>query len=357
MTGDEGSWQFDDEFVARGVPEASLRRTTQPPPAHEPPRNSLGNLPGPRDWAPAPTPQQPGHRPRRRSRIAVGAVAVAAVAALVWAVASDDHAPRPPIAAQTTTPGTASTTHAAPAVLTASLPAGTCLRGTAPANATVDVHIVPCRANHDYELVAVERASGRESTYPADNYWDGPVAARCFADVRRYAGQPRSRWPDYLTSTQFVPRPSGWAAGDRVVYCLAAIAPAHAGSVRHLHVSSAHAIPTDTTPSRTTATAQTLTGRLTVVTHGADVCLGLRSGGETRVVVSTVAGLSWRAAVDGAGHPDRAGSGIATGSQPLPATLRWRAGDRVTLRGEELPDPQLNCGATVFGFEQVTSAG
>ena len=248
---------FDEAFIAGGVKESSLRRLNAPPPrrSSQPsqpsqPRESkarrldsateraLNPQPGPRDWSPTPT-----RRPRRPLRwrwVLLVTVSVAATLVTVFVHGGDGSgAPlligqpkftpaHSPITAPSNDPKNTSTSGPAVSGLTSAMPVGTCFNLTGN-----DVHSTACTTSHEYQLVAIEAASGVDSHYPSETYWQGSVFARCSADLVAYTGKPTSRWPRTLEASEFKPRPDGWSRGDRVIYCVAEWSPPSRTSAAH----------------------------------------------------------------------------------------------------------------------------
>jgi len=160
-----------------------------------------------------------------------------AIAGGIFAVSwfsSHDRSGRPAILSSAAgQPPGPSDTHGAVVGLNPALKTGRCFDLSNP-DATGTVEFRPCSDAHGYELIAVETAAGDNGQYPAESYWQGPVEARCTADLVAYSGQPTTKWPPNLSATLFKPRPNGWANGDRVVYCAAKWEPPRTGSARNM---------------------------------------------------------------------------------------------------------------------------
>ena len=233
--------EFSEEWAASGISEASLRRYTAPPPAPATPRrgSATGAPPGPRDWSPAGADsigvgQTPGHRPRRVWIWVVAALAVAGI--FTWSsLRTPDGSNNSPIGIASASPIAPSGSDTEPAVigLTPAIKVGTCF-DVPDTLQTSTVRFASCAAKHTYEFVALESATGSDTQYPPNSYWDGPVSSRCTTDLVSYSGQPVAHWGPHLVASKFVPRHDGWATGDRTIYCVAMWQPDQAGSARHI---------------------------------------------------------------------------------------------------------------------------
>jgi hypothetical protein len=199
--GDEFSQIFDEDFVRGGIPESSLRRP--PVTTRRNPASAVGNPMGPRDWSPA-----EAARPRRRGLLVLGAIVVACAAALVlWHPGA--HGPsHPPI----TIPPEASASRSPQVYGLSDLGIGACFDERA-AGGRILIAPRSCAGSHTDQLIAREQASGDNRHFPADSYWNGPVAQRCYHDLIAWTGRPRAQWPPYLTSADYIPVPDGWATG------------------------------------------------------------------------------------------------------------------------------------------------
>lgn len=342
---------FDEAFIAGGVKESSLRRLTAPPPVAPPlpatPRRrrreptALRQPAGPRDWSPDPGPA-PRFRGRRRwgwgllLSLALGVALLVSIirggssrAPVVIGGVQPHFTPaHSPIGAPSND-ATGTTTNG-PAI--SGLSTGTRL-GTCFNLAGNEVRATTCTTAHRYELVAFEAASGDDAHYPSDAYFNGPVQARCTADLVSYSGQPASRWPGSLEASSFDPRPGGWRTGDRVVYCVAKWVPSVGRSAAHL--------PPAPPPS--------VSGTLLAVGRGGSSCLAVRTTSGTVILV--LAAKSGYFAVTGT--PGQAG--IVKGEPPQGTVLK-PVGSRVTLDGTVVPITAgtMTCGLTrAIGFTSV----
>jgi hypothetical protein len=113
---------------------------------------------------------------------------------------------------------------------------GTCF-STPPGGATtghagpIDLSTTVCARPHTFELIAIEQAAD-SAAYPDESYWRGAVGPACQREFASYTGVPGVPvTADGRTSSFFRPMRTGWALGDRTVYCLAASATAIRGSV------------------------------------------------------------------------------------------------------------------------------
>lgn len=228
---------LDDAFIAAGVPEASLPQY-QPRPGSAPPsRSDRSAAPPPRvlggftGWSP--------EGARRRQMRATGFLLGAAFLLFAGVVltgflrlgpsqglrgAAAASAQLPPATEfAAAVPGT--TRHVAG--LTAA-PVGTCF-DVRDEKSSATVSATPCAQQHEYELIARDRAPGQNQQYPAPSYWDGVVVDRCAQQLVKYIGWVG--FPAGVTAGSFNPTAAGWATGDRAVYCVAVSVPSTTGSL------------------------------------------------------------------------------------------------------------------------------
>jgi hypothetical protein len=337
--------EFNEDWVAGGVSEASLRRFTAPPPVVGPPRpgGATGAPAGPRDWSPTVSDLGgPGLRTHRRRRWPWVLVVLLAGGAFTWSNfrASDSgHSAHPPITAPS--PAIASPSGTDPAVLglTPAVKVGSCFDLPDPTH-TSTAEFQTCTTSHTYEFVALETASGSDTQYPAQTYWQGPVHDRCTADLVAYATQPAAKWDPHLQASEFVPRPEYWATGDRNVYCVAEWEPAHAGSAKDLTPYVGPRGPI------TTPAAITVTGRLSIDTDDQGFCLAITVNGKRVPAESGVNTLSWHVETTSTGVPDDSRSGIATGATPEVGKIFLHTGSIAHLTGQYETSPVAQCGST-----------
>lgn len=231
---DDEPFEFTEEWAAGGVRESSLRRHIAPPPA--PPRarrrGALDPPAGPRDWSPS-DPFSHAQSRRRVWPIVVMVLIAGGIFAVSWFGHHSRSGPAPVAAGPSSALPIPSNTQSVITGLNPALETGRCFDLSHP-DGSGTVQFRSCSAAHTYELTGVENAAGDNSQYPAEAYWQGPVAAQCAADLANYSGQPRAKWPPSLTASEFTPLPNGWANGDRTVYCVAKWAAPRPGSAQNL---------------------------------------------------------------------------------------------------------------------------
>ncbi|MGN6609802.1 MAG: septum formation family protein [Jatrophihabitans sp.] len=205
-----------------------------------------------------------------------------------------------------------------------------------------------CTQHHTDQLVRLERAAGDDDRFPPDSYWNGPVAKRCEQDVAAFTGLTADRWPLHFAANQFHPVRTGWASGDRTVYCVAEwLRGGGVGTARQL-------TPRPPQAAITAPDDRTITGVLAELRHGPNSCLALDAGGR-RTAIASVDGTYTSGFTTVDGVLDRVHSGLFRGVSTSAALPVRRIGDTVRLTGYFDTDTTgVECGAhTVFRFTGV----
>lgn len=227
---------LDDNFVASGIPEASLaphERALPPAMRLRPPKKAVPDDDPPRrPWA------QPdfGNSGRLRS---VGLLLILATLLMSTVVLSGLLRIAPLGSAATGAPLPVATEFASASDrfpprlqgLARSTPIGTCF-DVAITDSSQTAGVISCGQSHQFELVGFEVLGGRVDQYPAASYWVATVDPACGADLARYLGLTADQWPATVVAASFTPSPTSWARGDRLVYCVASSTPAASGTVR-----------------------------------------------------------------------------------------------------------------------------
>lgn len=228
---------LDDAFIAAGVPEASLPQyQPRPGPAlptpHDPfiaPQRRVGGF---TRW----TPELARRRQLRSTGFLLGAafLLVAGVVLTGFLRLGPGQGLRGASSAAWQLPPATEFAAAAPgkthhlAGLTPSTAVGVCF-DVLHESASATMSATSCAQQHEYELIAQQRATGRNDQYPAPSYWDGTVVDRCAQQLSHYIGSVN--FPAGVSAGSFNPTAAGWATGDRVVYCVAVSVPAATGSL------------------------------------------------------------------------------------------------------------------------------
>jgi len=228
---------LDDNFIAGGIPEASLADHQRALPLRRPaPRPSVertdpfGTPTGTsRAWTP-----RGGSREMRSTGFLLGTAALVVLLVVMTgfmhigpglggAVSPVSVLPTPTEFAGTGDP-------AQPSVvgLSAMTSPGTCFDVRMPSRF---VSLQPCSRSHEYELTSLELASGRSDSYPAGSYFSSVVQNQCVRELQAYLGSPSANQPSTVQAAYFAPTKASWTAGDRTVYCVAHSSPAATGSL------------------------------------------------------------------------------------------------------------------------------
>ena len=238
---------LDDNFVAAGIPEASLAPheralppALRPRPARRPPAADAEHPM--RYWS--------GSDIAGRGRLRSVAILLVVLTVMVGSVVLTGLLHIAPVGAASSGAGAplpmatefAAASDVFPARLeglTRSTPPGTCfdVPGTAEAPR---VTVASCANPHQYEFVAFEQLTGRADQFPASSYWASVVQPQCQLDLARYLGRASDAWPATLTVQAFTPSRESWAQGDRTVYCVADRQPSASGSVRYTGTTTVH---------------------------------------------------------------------------------------------------------------------
>ena len=231
---------LDDNFVAAGIPEASLAPHERALPAIMRPRPPKKHVPDEpehpmRQWA------QSGFGGRGRMR-SVGFLLIVATVLMTSVVLTGLLHIAPlsaaaigagaPLPAATQFASASDTFPARVTGLTRSTPLGACF-DVAATSAVPAATAASCASPHQYELVGFELVTGRSDQYPAASYWAATVDAQCAVDLSWYLGRTADQWPPTVQVHSFTPSPATWAQGDRIVYCAADRQPSASGSVRY----------------------------------------------------------------------------------------------------------------------------
>ena len=238
---------LDDDFVAAGIPEASLPPHERALPSALRPRSVRRPMPTESDHPLRHWPgSEIGSRGRMRSvglllvvaMVMIGSVVITGLLhiAPIGAAATGAGAPLP---AATAFAVASDTFPARLEGLSRSTPAGTCF-DVPSTSVALRVSPTACVTPHQYELIAFEQLTGRADQYPATSYWTTVVEPQCQLDLSRYLGLTADQWPATLRATAFNPSPQSWAQGDRTVYCVADSNRPTSGSIRYQGTTTVH---------------------------------------------------------------------------------------------------------------------
>ncbi len=223
---------LDEDFIAAGIPEASLTGrqraipggTIKGPDTIDITAQPRRRPPDPFD-VPAESPMWPSgsHHTRGQRRTTGILLAAAAVLVLGVALTAFVHL-RTGLRGSTAAAGPVTDAAAAAirenmAGLTPVPAEGACFNVPVPTPPLIEA--ASCAQPHQYELIGVEQASGRSDQYPAKSYWSGPIDDRCAGDLQALTGKAPADWPAGLHVGSLPPTPGSWASGDRTVYCIA----------------------------------------------------------------------------------------------------------------------------------------
>ncbi len=227
---------LDDNFIAGGIPEASLadhqralpvvRPAQRPRPERQDPFSTPPG--GVRGWTP-----RGNSREMKSTGILLGTAALVVLVVVMTGFLHIGPGLGGSAGAVTVLPaatqvaGTADPIQPAVVGLSALTPLGTCFNVQTPSNV---VATVACADHHEYELVNLALASGSNDSYPAESYWSGVVQDQCVRELQAYLGSPSSQ-PATVQASHFGPTRASWASGDRTIYCVAQSTPASVGSL------------------------------------------------------------------------------------------------------------------------------